>query len=559
MRRISLVLLLLALPLAADVVVAPFPQGIAAGDVRSDSVVLWARPSSPGDIRFVVVERGMWPPFVKAATAPVSDANVPAKAEITGLHAGTEYVYYAAGPGAAMREAGRFRTPFASGAKHGLHFGVSGDWRGELAPYPSVANVAAKNLDFFVEFGDTIYADFPSPAVNKDQATTLAEFRAKHAEVYTTKDGMDTLADIRRSTAIFATIDDHEVTNNFAGGAPASSDPRFATPTGLINQTALYKNGLQAFEEYEPIRNETYSSGLPKLYRYRTFGSDAAMFLLDERTFRDQELQPPNILSTQDVTRFLLQSFDIDPTTGKPTATTRTMLGADQLADLKHDLLDAQQRGVTWKFVLVPEPIQNLGPYDAQDRYEGYARERTDLLGYIEANKIANVVFVTADLHGTLVNNITYQKFPGTPQIPTDTFEIITGPIAYDAPLGPTVVGIGAQLGIVTKEQKALYDSLPTIGKDQFFKTFVNTVLAQFGYDPIGLEGSPINATLVSGDWVSAHTYGWTEFTIDPTSQKLDITTWGIPAYTAEAVDTNPTQILSYAPQIVSRFTVTPK
>ena len=41
---------------------------------------------------------------------------------------------------------------------HGLRFGVAGDWRGELAPYPAISNVAGRNLDFFVEHGDTIYA-----------------------------------------------------------------------------------------------------------------------------------------------------------------------------------------------------------------------------------------------------------------------------------------------------------------------------------------------------------------------------------------------------------------
>ncbi|MFM7281692.1 MAG: alkaline phosphatase D family protein, partial [Planctomycetia bacterium] len=60
--------------------------------------------------------------------------------------------------------------------------------------------------------------------------------------------------------------------------------------------------------------------------------------------------------------------------------------------------------------------------------------ERTELLAFIQANNIKNVVFVAADIHGTLVNNLTYQIGPGQPQVLTGAFEITTGAIAYNAP-----------------------------------------------------------------------------------------------------------------------------
>jgi alkaline phosphatase D len=37
------------------------------------------------------------------------------------------------------------------------------------------------------------------------------------------------------------------------------------------------------------------------------------------------------------------------------------MLGNPQLERLEADLLAAQDDGIVWKFVMVPEPIQNLG------------------------------------------------------------------------------------------------------------------------------------------------------------------------------------------------------
>lgn len=557
-------LMLVAAPLAAQL-----PQGVASGDVTQTSAVLWAKSATTGVVHFAVLERPLWPPRVRVAAVHVDDASVPAKVSITGLSPHSRYTYLVVAPNG-DRAVGEFETPAAVGAHYGLHFGVSGDWRGELAPYPSVSNAAAKNLDFWVSLGDTIYADYPSDAVPNGPAKTLSEFRAKHAEVYSAHGGVNTLADLRRSTAIFVTQDDHEVTDDYAGGAPASSDPRFAGTGGpLISDTTLFANGMRALFDYNPIREETYGAGgKPKFYRYQTFGSDAAVYVLDERTFRDQELRPANLASQQDVLRFLLQSFDIDPATQKPAATRRTLLGAQQLADFKRDLLDAESRGITWKLVMIPEPIQNLGVVFAQDRYEGYARERTELLDFIQKNGIRNVAFITTDLHGVIVNNITYQLQPGGPQIRTDMFEAIAGPVAFDPPLGVVVVDLGQQLGLITPQTKAFYDSLPVApdlddalnDKDDLLKKIWNdTLLTPFGYDTIGLAGAPVNATLQEGDYLAVHDFGWTEVTIDAVSQQLQVTAWGVPRYTPADVQANVQAIIARTPVVISKFTVSPK
>ncbi|MBA3441454.1 MAG: alkaline phosphatase D family protein, partial [Pyrinomonadaceae bacterium] len=394
----------------ATVTTQTFPNAVASGDTTRDSTVLWARSSVPGRVIFVVFPKTISRPLLRFASAEVTDTSVPAKVEITKLRPGTNYSYVVIAPNG-ERVRGSFTTAHAPGSFAGLRFGVSGDSRGELGPYPAISNADERNLNFFVELGDTIYADVTSPAVLKPQADTREEFRAKHNEVYTSRFGLNTWGDLRASTSVFSTIDDHEVTNDFAGGAPPSSDPRFAGfPGAFINDTPLYEDGLQAFQEYNPIRAEFYgdtgderTSGERKLYRARTYGNDAAVLMLDARSFRDQELISPNPTNPADIARFILQSFDFNPATGQPTGTRRTMLGSQQLQDLKNDLLEAQTSGVTWKFVMVPEPIQNLGLVGASDRFEGYAAERTDLLRFIDQNGIQNVVFVAADVHGTVV------------------------------------------------------------------------------------------------------------------------------------------------------------
>jgi phosphodiesterase/alkaline phosphatase D-like protein len=543
-----------------------FPHAVAAGDVTQNNAVLWTRSTVPTIVTFTY---GVNLTNTTSVARTVTDPLRPVTVTISGLLTDTQYFYHVK-TADTTEVTGTFRTAAAVGTKTGLRFGASGDWRGELAPYPAVRNAPEHDLDFFVALGDTIYADYPSPTVPVTQAKTLTQYRQKHAEVYSEQFELNALADLRRNTAIFAVIDDHEVINDFAGGAPVSTDARFTDTSGLINDSTLFENGLQAFHEYNPLRQEFYGAvggdgrmdNERKLYRYRTFGSDAALFVLDTRSFRDTPipgLTPAQFSDPFAILAFLNQVF----TPG------RTLLGSQQLIDLKANLLDAQQKGITWKFIAVPEPIQNLGPVGASDRFEGYAAERTDLLKFIVDNKIENVVFVAADIHGTIVNNVTYQTGAGGAQQPTSVFEVTTGSVAFDAPFGPTVVALAAAGNLITPTTQALYATLPITGdmdsvpndKDDFLKGFLNSrILQPLGYNPVGLADSTLNATLLQGDYMAVHTYGWSEFEINKETQALTVTTYGIDPYTAAqlAETLTATAIAGRTPRIVSQFRVQP-
>jgi phosphodiesterase/alkaline phosphatase D-like protein len=394
----------------------PLPNGVASGDTTQNSTVLWTHSQSLGTVKFEYSTKADFSVIAGSKTATVTNAQQPVKVEIEGLTAGTNYFYRAIDATGATAS-GTFSTATAVGTQAGLRFGVSGDWRGEIAPYPALANADERNLKFFVALGDTIYADYPSPALRnsngtkKAQATTLADYRAKHNEVYSSRFGQNTLADLRGSTSIFATIDDHEVVNDFQGGqnltrVSAADQTLYGVNTGLVNDSPLYENGLQAFQEYNPIRDRFYgetgdsrTANERKLYRANTYGSDAINIVLDARSFRDPGLAPvTNLNDPAQVGNYLAKSFD----------PTRTFLGRVQVEELKKDLFQAHQDGITWKFVNLPEPMQNIGVFGASDRYEGYAAERTEILKFIDDNKISNVVFIAADIHGTLVNNLTF-------------------------------------------------------------------------------------------------------------------------------------------------------
>lgn len=527
---------------------------VASGDVSQTSVVLWAHPKATGSVSFEVSTDPNFGTTAATANATVTAVNIPVKVQITGLTAGTQYYYRAVAGG--LSGTGRFRTARALSGFGGLRFGVSGDWQGRLAPYPAIRNAAGADLDFFVEHGDTIYSDYPSPDFNFPAAENLDDFRIKHNECYSARHGLNTWGDLRASTPIFATIDDHEVRNNFAGGADPATDSRFSfTTESYINETDLYENGMQAFQEYNPIADEFYgATGDPrtankrKLYRFRTFGQDAAIFVLDARSFRDAPLtDPANPLDPTELTAFITQSFN----------PARTMLGAQQLTDFLTDLATAQAAGITWKFVLVPEPIQNLPPFEASDRWDGYLAERSTILGFIDQQNITNVVFVAADIHGTIVNNLTYVNpvVDPTVHIPIDAFEMVTGSVAYGPPLGPTSIELATAAGAVTAAQKASYDGLTNMdAKDLFFQNVANGFQTQLGYPTLGLAGSSINATLLQGLWTRAHTFGWTQFEVDAATQVLTVTTYGLDTYE----ETTAAQAAGRDPFVVQQFAVTP-
>ena len=337
----------------------------------------------------------------------------------------------------------------------------------------------------------------------------------------------------------------------------------------------LFDNGLQAFQDYHPIEDLFYdetgderTAGERKLYRSQQYGEDAAVMVLDQRSFRDEQIDSAiGATDPAEITRFNTESFD----------PSRTLLGDVQLEDLKADLLAAQTEGVTWKFVYSPEPFQELG-FGNSDSWEGYKAERTEILKFIDDNEIQNVVFVAADIHATFVNNLTYAldatgELTGQ-QIATSAFEITTGSVAFDPAFGPAIVEGAAALGVLSPEEFAFYQTLPIApdndgipnDRDDFITSVFNeTTLAPFGRDPLGLDNNLpqaeglIDAELLQGGWVSAHTFGWTEFDIDAETQALTVTTYGIDAYSEEQVLGDPASILELEPRIVSQFVVNPE
>ena len=102
----------------------------------------------------------------------------------------------------------------------------------------------------------------------------------------------------------------------------------------------------------------------------------------------------------------------------------RTLLGATQLAAFTRAI---RASTATFKVVVNPEPMLQLFalPYD---RWEGYAAERTRVIGVLRS--VRNVVVLTTDMHAHVIGEIRTDTFaPGGPS-GTGIWEVVTGPVA---------------------------------------------------------------------------------------------------------------------------------
>ena len=152
--------------------------------------------------------------------------------------------------------------------------------------------MAARNPDFFLHSGDTVYADGPlqetvtlpdgrvwrnvvTPEKSK-VAETLTEYRGQFA--YNLLD-----ENVRRFAAKVPQIvqwDDHEVTNNWYPGEILNDD-RYTEQRADVLAARAY----QAFHEWQPVRRQDAVDG--RVYRKVSHGPLLDVFVIDMRTYRD--------------------------------------------------------------------------------------------------------------------------------------------------------------------------------------------------------------------------------------------------------------------------------
>lgn len=390
------------------------------------TALVWTRPDLPGEVR---LDLSVSPAFdslvLQAEVAAASAFDNTVLIDIVGLNPLTTYHYRFTrlDDPATVSRTGRFRTAPADDGGADLRFVFSGDTNFAYAPFGVIATLAQENADAFIWFGDTIYADVPAAGLGV--ARTLAEYRAKYLQIRSDPSIRDALA----TTPLITGGDDHEVTNDYAGGDPA-----------LAEQQKL--EAYQAFFEYMPVRSQAIDGERFRTYRRLRYGANVEFFVLDARQYRD-----PSAAETcdenPDPLGFVLGSLSRDADCAASLREPRTMLGREQLDWLLNGLLEST---AATKFIVNNVPMSFIGilPYD---RWDGYDAERREILEFIHGNAVQGVVILTTDIHANALNPDVsrYFRARGDYSMSSDVsiVEVIVGPLGNET-LHGTLTGFGS-------------------------------------------------------------------------------------------------------------------
>jgi len=414
----------------ADLERAPAPV-IAAGDVGTDSAVLWVQANRPGTL---LVE--LAPP--DGSDAPPRQFQLEASAEsdftvkmrVDGLTPDTTQRWRAAlvtGAGQIGDSArGEFRTaptPFTAASVQlawGADLGGQNVCRDAERGFEVFDPIVSSGPDLFVALGDMIYADGLCEAVGRygnaqvpasfGQATNLSGFRA-HWRYSRADPGLRRLL---ANTAYYAVWDDHEVVNDFGPLHDTRADRPYRPGVHLLPL------GLKALLEQNPIGEDPLTP--KRLYRSVRWGQHLELLLLDTRQYRDANLAPDSA--------------------ERP----KTLLGREQLTWLNRHIADSD---ATWLVVAssVPLAIPTGSPSAAGrdgwanfDQQGGFEQELRAILDVAAASRRKNLVFISADAHFAAA--FRYRPFTARPEF--SLYELVTGPLSaavgdtadYDRDLG---------------------------------------------------------------------------------------------------------------------------
>ena len=416
-----------------------FKYGVTAGEVTSSSAILWTRAAKSGRVTLQVATNKRFTRGLKSYRLRAGKSrDLTVQRRVTRLKSGRRY-YFRFLRGRSKSRRGTFVTAPRSSANATVEFAFTGDTdattlKGQRRPHWNNFDVfrrmRAERNDFNIHFGDTIYSDSEVPGRQKPVALTR---KAKWAK-YKTNLGQRKLQDLRGSAGFYSHWDDHEFVNDFAPG-----ENTFSSAT--VNGRTVYRTGVAAFRDYAPV---SYTSR-DGIYRSRRWGANVELFFLDQRSFRSNkaseggrcdnppgsgnaDLAPTAPQTTRNLFGILIPALR-NPAPPACVAAirdpSRTYLGKRQLGRF---LAAVRKSTARFKVIMNELPIQQFYalPYD---RWEGYEAERQTVLNAL-SGKVKNVVFLTTDVHSTLVNDARFQTLePGGPRN-SGILDITVGPAA---------------------------------------------------------------------------------------------------------------------------------
>lgn len=369
-----------------------FPLGVASGDATDTSAIFWTSYSGSMPLELVVWEMAGDTYARTLHAGPVTLTDGYAHVDVSTLSPGARHRYaffVMDGETRALRSPiGRMRAALAMDAMEPLTIGAVSCTSNSRAVDTLAHAGGRSDLDLFLYLGDTTY---------NDGSTSLAEYRAKWIESLV-RPGYRA---VRASTSALATWDDHEFDNDW-NPETFDADQRAAA--------------IRTFFEHQPVRRDP--SAPERVYKTLRWGRTAELFVLDSRSER------------------------------RPS--TRTSASAEYLSRAQMDWLkDALMASTSvFKIILNSVPISDFpGAFDfaQNDRWEGYAAQRTEILSFIDDNAIAGVLWLAGDFHLASAQRVSTSG-PGSTQI-----ELLAGPGAQSGNLLARFLG-GDQFDFATSE-----------------------------------------------------------------------------------------------------------
>jgi alkaline phosphatase D len=450
------------------------PQGIAAGDVGGGRGIVWSRCDRAARM---FVEYSTMENFsdVRRVRGPAAldSTDYTARVVLTNLPAGERLFYRVIFQDLddlrtwSEPVTGSFWTPPDARTRRdvtlawsadtvGQGWGLNQEWGG-LRMYQTMRRAEP---DVFVHCGDTIYADQHVPAeiklddgsVWKNVVTPAKSKVAETIDEYRGNYQYNLLDEhMRRFNAEVPQIvlwDDHEVRDNWYWERDLTSDDRYKVKSAAL----LAARGRQAFFEYQPLM--PHADDPERVYRSISLGPLAEVLALDLRTHRG-----PNSSNRQGALEDGAR-----------------LLGAAQVEWLKSRLASST---AAWKIVASDMPI-GVVVRDGRDAYEAIANadagpplgrelEIAEILRFIRARRIRNVVWITGDIHYCAAHHYDPARARFTDFDPF--WEFVAGPLnagtfgpgELDPTFGPEAKFNGVQKGM--KGNRPPSDGLQFFGK----------------------------------------------------------------------------------------------
>ena len=309
-----------------------FPQSVASGDPRPDSVVLWTRvedDDSAADRR-LTVEVGLDPVFTvmiaskaDVPAAALHDHNV--KVKVTGLRPSTVYYYrftYEKDGKKLRSRVGRTKTAPGAAEERKIKFVVATcqDFVGRYYnSWQRLLQLPDEDIDFVIFLGDYVYETTGDPSFQStgsmrnvvfrepEQAIALgtpaspyyaAQSISNYRDLYRTIRSDRMLQQVHETYPFVFVWDDHEYSDDCQGAVATYT-------SGLKDETNVERrrNAELAYFEFVPIDHPGASGdvvdfdALPRypdtrIYRDLTMGKHVRLAIADYRTYRPDHLIP---------------------------------------------------------------------------------------------------------------------------------------------------------------------------------------------------------------------------------------------------------------------------